>query len=49
MWSTQGSILDPIFSSLPLTPGDIIRKHGLKFHMYDDDCQLYTSFSISTD
>ena len=28
---------------------DIIRKHGLLYHLYSDDCQIYVSFKSSPD
>ena len=43
----QGSFLGPVLFTIYTGPtGQIIRRHGLDFHLFADDSQLYVSFKI---
>ena len=45
---TQGFMLDPILFTICTTPlGKFIRRHGLTFHPYVGDTQLYLAFKPS--
>ncbi|KAK2162961.1 hypothetical protein NP493_1491g00000 [Ridgeia piscesae] len=44
----QGSVLGPLLCLLYVQPiGDIIRAHGLFFHQYTDDLQVYANFDLN--
>ena len=45
----QGSVLGPLLFSFYMQPiENIIKKHGLRFHQYADDLQIYANFEYNS-
>jgi len=43
----QGSVIDPILFTTYIAPiGRLIEQHGMHYHKYADDTQLYTSLTV---